>query len=117
LKRASPSSGAVLIDFKEHGAKKLDVALIRNRNGTTNYLLRDIWAAVQRQQTYNMDKMIYVVMSKQEAHLQRLFKILELMGGDYADLAWKMLHVTYGKVRSQIWESGDELLISITLRF
>lgn len=101
---AERDNGAVLIDFKKHGAKKLDVALIRNRNGTSNYLLRDIGAAIQKQQTYNMDKMIYVVMSEQETHLKRLFKILELMGGEYTTLAMKLQHVTYGKVRSEIFE-------------
>jgi arginyl-tRNA synthetase len=113
---AEQDNGAVLIDFKKHGAKKLDVALIRNRNGTSNYLLRDIGVAIQRQQTYNMDKMIYVVMSEQEAHLQRLFKILNLMGGEYAALASKIQHVTFGKVRSQIFGSGTDLLITNTLR-
>jgi arginyl-tRNA synthetase len=113
---AEQDNGAVLIDFKKHGAKNLDVALIRNRNGTSNYLLRDIGAAIQRQQTYNMDKMIYVVMSEQEAHLQRLFKILDLMGGEYAVLARKLQHVTFGKVRSQIFGSGADSLITNTLR-
>lgn len=51
-----------------------------------------------------MDKMIYVVMSEQETHLKGLFKILELMGGDYTTLAMKLQHVTYGKVRSEIFE-------------
>lgn len=113
---AEQDNGAVLIDFKKHGAKKLDVAMVRNRNGTSNYLLRDIGAAIQRHQTYNMDKMIYVVMSEQEAHLQRLFKILDLMGGEYAALARKIQHVTFGKVRSQILESGADLLIPNTFR-
>jgi arginyl-tRNA synthetase len=113
---AEQDNGAVLIDFKKHGAKNLDVALIRNRNGTSNYLLRDIGAAIQRQQTYNMDKMIYVVMSEQEAHLQRLFKILDLMGGEYAVLARKLQHVTFGKVRSRIFGSGADSLITNTLR-
>ena len=71
--------------------------MIRNRNGTSNYQLRDIGAAIQRMQKYNMDKMIYVVMSEQEAHTQRLFKILDLMGGEYADLATKMQHITLGR--------------------
>lgn len=99
---AERDNGAVLIDFKKHGAKKLDVALIRNRNGTSNYLLRDIGAAIQRQQTYNMDKMIYVIMSEQDAHMQRLFKILDLMGGEYAALSKKMQHINYGKVCSKL---------------
>jgi arginyl-tRNA synthetase len=101
---AERDNGTVLIDIKKHGAKKLDVALIRNRNSTSNYLLRDIGAAIQKQQTYNMDKMIYVVMSEQKTHLKGLFKILELMGGEYTTLAMKLQHVTYGKVRSEIFE-------------
>jgi arginyl-tRNA synthetase len=60
--------------------------------------------------------MIYVVMSEQEAHLQRLFKILDLMGGEYAALAGKVQHVTFGKVRSQIMKSRADLLITNTLR-
>jgi arginyl-tRNA synthetase len=92
------NKGATVIDFRKHGAPELGVAIIRNRNGTSNYLLRDIGAATQRQQSYDMDKLIYVVMSEQESHLQRLFKILELMGGSYSELALKMQHITFGKV-------------------
>lgn len=92
-------NGAWLVDFKKHGAKKLETAIIRNRNGTSNYLLRDIGAAIQREGQYSMNHMIYVVMSEQEIHLLRLFKILELMGGKYADLSKKMQHITFGKVR------------------
>lgn len=111
---AERDNGAVLIDFKKHGAKKLDVALIRNRNGTSNYLLRDIGAAIQRQKTYDMDKMIYVVMSEQDAHLQRLFKILDLMGGEYEALSKKMQHINFGKVSPKCLKFRASLLIANT---
>lgn len=42
--------------------------------------------------------MIYVVMSEKDVHLQRLFKILELMGGPYEEMAKMVHHVTFGKV-------------------
>ncbi|KAG8623278.1 hypothetical protein KVT40_008254 [Elsinoe batatas] len=99
--------GAWIVDFKRHGAKKLEVAVVRNRNGTSNYLLRDIGAAIQRQRAHKMDRMIYVVMSEQEIHLLRLFKILELMGGEYAELAKKMQHVTFGKVMGMSTRRGN----------
>ena len=89
--------GAIIVDFRKHEAKKLELAIIRNRNGTSNYLLRDIGAAIQGVEKYHLDMMIYVVMSEQEAHLQRLFKILELMGGTYSELCQKIQHVTFGK--------------------
>jgi arginyl-tRNA synthetase len=51
-----------------------------------------------------MDKMIYVVMSEQDAHLQRLFKILDLMGGEYAALSKEMQHINFGKVSPESFE-------------
>jgi len=45
---AEESDGALIIDFKKHGAKKLDVAILRNRNGTSNYLMRDIGSAMRK---------------------------------------------------------------------
>lgn len=94
--------GAWLVDFTKHGAKALQVAITRNRNGTSNYLLRDIGAAIQRHDEYHFDEMVYVVMAEQETHLQRLFKILSLMGGEYEDFAKKMKHITFGKVRDVV---------------
>lgn len=82
---------------KKHGAEKVDVAIIRNRNGTSNYLIRDIGAAIQRDAAYHFDEMLYVVMSEQATHLSRLFKVLELMD-ETSDLSKKMKHVTFGKV-------------------
>lgn len=90
--------GATIIDFAKHGARKLDVAILRNRNGTSNYLLRDIGAAVQRYEAYGFDDMLYVVMSEQETHLNRLFKVLELIGGRYREMSKKLQHVTFGRV-------------------
>lgn len=90
--------GAWVVDFNKHKASGLDVAIVRNRNGTSNYLLRDIGAAMQREDEYHFDEMLYVVMSEQTSHLNRLFKILSLMGGSYEAFSKKMKHITYGKV-------------------
>lgn len=94
-----PFDGATCIDFKKHGAPKLNEAIVRNRNGTTNYLLRDIGAAIQRDEEYHVDEMLYVVMSEQDMHLNRLFKALKLMGENYTELSKKMKHITFGRVR------------------
>ncbi|PNS15397.1 arginine-tRNA ligase [Sphaceloma murrayae] len=99
-------NSAWVIDFARFAAKKLGVAIVRNRNTTSNYLLRDIGAAIQRYKKYKMDRMIYVVMAEQEHHLLRLFKILELMGGEYAEISTKMQHVTFGKVNGMSIRKG-----------
>lgn len=92
-------SGATIIDFTNFGAQHPDVAIIRNRAGTTTYLLHDIGAAIQRYEKHGFDNMIYVTMSEQSAHAQRLFKALELMGGEYEELSRKMSLVGFRKMQ------------------
>lgn len=93
------SNEASIIDFKKHASKGLGTAILRYRNGTTSYLLRDIAAVIDRDQEYSFDKMIYVVSAKQDSHFQQLFTSLELMG--YSDLANRLQHVSFGKVSVQ----------------
>jgi arginyl-tRNA synthetase len=99
--------GATVIDFKKHGATKLGTAIIRNRNGTTNYLLRDLGAAIERFEKYKFDQMVYVVMSEQDSHFLRLFKILELMGGHFKEVSGKCRHVNFGKVQGMSTRKGN----------
>ncbi|KAI0532330.1 arginyl-tRNA synthetase [Xylaria digitata] len=99
--------GAWLVDSSKHGAKALQVAITRNRNGTSNYLLRDIGAAIQRYNEYHFDEMVYVVMAEQETHLQRLFKTLSLMGNNYEAFSKTMKHVTLGKVKGMPTRKGN----------
>lgn len=100
------NQGATTIDFKKFGAKHLDVAIIRNRAGATTYLLRDIGAAIQRYERYGFDSMLYVIMSEQSVHAQRLFKALELMGGVYEQMSKKMQLVEFGKVQGMSTRRG-----------
>ena len=95
----------------------MELAILRNRNGTSDYLLSDLGTAIQRYQTYEFGKMTHVVMSEQDTHLRRLFKVLELMGGKYAEMAKRMQHVAFGKVctllSSLIFLALDPLTISL----
>jgi arginyl-tRNA synthetase len=104
---AETNDGAIMVNFKKHGAPKLEKTVLRNRNGTTNYLLRDVGAAIERTERFSFDKMIYVVMSQQDVHLAQLFKILELMGGKYKDMSDKMQHVNFGAVKGMSTRKGN----------
>jgi arginyl-tRNA synthetase len=104
---AETNEGATIIDFKKYGAPKLDKTVLRNKNGTTNYLLRDVGAAIERAEAFSFDKMIYVVMSQQDVHLAQLFKILELMGGQYTALSRKLHHVNFGAVKGMSTRRGN----------
>jgi arginyl-tRNA synthetase len=90
------SGGSWIIDFKKHTGKS-GMGIIRDRTGSSTYLLRDLAAVLDRARKYSFDKMIYVVAADQHTtHFSRLFKILELM--DMSDLASKLHHIHYSDV-------------------
>lgn len=89
------SDGSWMIDFSKHDAKGLSTTVVRYRNGTTSYLLRDLAAVLDRDKAYSFDKMIYVVAMEQDMHFHRVTKTLELMGR--SDLAEKLQHVALAK--------------------
>ncbi|MDF2720722.1 MAG: arginyl-tRNA synthetase [Paenibacillus sp.] len=70
-------------------------ALILKKDGATLYHTRDIAAALYRQRTYGFDKAIYVTDYAQQLHFQQWFKVIELMGYDWAD---RLHHVMFGRV-------------------
>jgi len=84
--------GSIVIDLKKHTGRA-GLAIIRDRNGSTTYLLRELAAVLDRERAYSFDKMIYVVAADHAVHFSRLGKILELMGR--ADLADKLQHVSF----------------------
>jgi arginyl-tRNA synthetase len=100
--------GALLIDFSRHGSKNLGKALIKKSDGTTLYLTRDIGAAMERYETYKFDKMIYVVASQQDMHVAQLFKILKLLGLEWAD---RCVHVSYGMVEGMSTRKGTVVFL------
>ena len=87
------SNGAQVVDLEEY---KLGTALIKKSDGSSLYITRDIAAAVYRKENYDFYKNIYVVATQQNLHFQQLFKILELMGYDWAN---QCVHVPFGMVR------------------
>ena len=86
------SRGAQIVDLEEYG---MPPAIITKSDGTSIYLTRDIAAALYRKKTYDFNKCIYVVASQQDLHFQQLFKVIELMGYDWAQ---DMIHVNFGMV-------------------
>jgi arginyl-tRNA synthetase len=85
-------NGASIVDLSEYN---MPPCLILKSDGSTLYPTRDIAAAVYRYNTYKFDKCIYVTSSQQKLHFQQLFKVIELMGYDFAD---KLVHVSYGTI-------------------
>ena len=84
--------GAQIVDLEPYG---MPPALILRSDGATLYITRDLAAAKYRKDTYNFDKSLYVVAYQQNLHFRQLFKVLELMGYDWAK---DCEHVAFGMV-------------------
>ena len=88
------SGGAWIVHMQKLGAKA-GTAIIRDRSGSSTYLLRDLAAVLERSRKYVFDKMIYVVASDNSIHFTQMFKILEALGMN--DLASKLQHVRFNE--------------------
>ncbi|GAA3400445.1 arginine--tRNA ligase [Paenibacillus hodogayensis] len=84
--------GAFLVRLDDYN---MAPALILKKDGATLYHTRDIAAALYRNKTYGFDKAIYVTDYAQNLHFQQWFKVIELMGFDWAD---RLVHVPFGRV-------------------
>lgn len=83
----------------------LDFPPLSCSDGTTIYITRDIGAAKERYAKYKFDKMIYVVASQQNLHLAQFFKVLELMGYDWAKDG-RLEHINFGMVQGMSTRKG-----------
>ncbi|MFZ5955552.1 MAG: arginine--tRNA ligase [Nanoarchaeota archaeon] len=84
------SDGAKIIDLEKFN---LGVCLIQKSDETSLYATRDITAVIDRYKKYNFEKMLYEVGQEQSLHFKQIFRILELMGFDWAE---KCVHIEHG---------------------
>jgi arginyl-tRNA synthetase len=85
--------GAQLVDLE---AYDMPPCLILKKDGSSLYATRDIAAALYRKKKYASCKIIYVTGATQSLHFQQWFKVVELMGYDWA--ARELFHVPFGQV-------------------
>ena len=86
------SRGAQVVDLEEYG---MPPCIILKSDGSSLYATRDMAAATYRKNTYDFDKCLYVVAYQQNLHFKQFFKVLELMGKEWAK---DLVHVAYGMV-------------------
>ncbi len=84
--------GAMLVRLDDYN---MPPALMIKKDGGTLYHTRDVTAAIYRKNKYDFDKCVYVTDAGQSLHFQQWFKVIELMGYDWAD---RLVHVPFGKV-------------------
>lgn len=86
------SDGAMVVNLDEYG---MPPCLILKSDGATLYATRDLAAAVYRKNTYDFYKSLYVVAYQQTLHFKQIFKVLELLGYEWAK---DCVHVPFGMV-------------------
>ena len=86
------SQGAYVVDLKDYN---MPPCIILKSDGATLYATRDMAAAFYRKNTYDFAKSLYVVAYQQNLHFRQIFKVIELMGYDWAK---DMEHVEFGMV-------------------
>ncbi len=86
------SEGAQIVDLEPYG---MPPCLILRSDGASLYATRDLAAAIYRKNTYDFDKCLYVVAYQQNLHFKQFFKVLELMGKEWAK---DLVHIAYGMV-------------------
>ena len=86
------SDGAKIVDLSDYD---MPPCLILKSDGATLYATRDIAAAIYRKETYHFDTSLYIVAYQQDLHFRQFFKVLELMGYDWAA---QCKHVAFGMV-------------------
>lgn len=86
------SDGAQIVNLEEYN---MPPCLITKKDGSSLYATRDISAALYRKKTYDFSKCIYVTGLEQKLHFAQWFKVIEMMGYDWAK---DLVHVPYGLV-------------------
>ncbi len=89
-KIAKKSRGALVVHLKKYG---LGTAIIKKSDDTTIYCTRDLAEAIRRYRKFKFEKMIYEVGQEQTLHFKQLFKILEMMGYEWAK---RCIHISHG---------------------
>ncbi len=85
-------TGAIIARLEKYGIP--DKVLLRS-DGTSIYITQDTQLAKENYETYKFDKRFYVVDCRQSGYFVQLFKILELLGFEWAK---NLFHISYGTV-------------------
>lgn len=89
------SEGALVVDLEKFD---MPPCLIVKSDGTTIYATRDITAALYRHKEFDFKKAIYITDYAQNLHFKQWFKVIELMGYDWAG---DLVHTPFGRVSTE----------------
>lgn len=86
------SEGALVVRLDDFD---MPPCIVAKTDGSSIYATRDLAAVLYRKKTYDFSRCLYVTGLEQKLHFAQVFKVIELMGNDYAD---HLIHIPYGLV-------------------
>ena len=86
------SEGALVVMLDDYD---MPPCIVAKKDGSSIYATRDLAAILYRKKTYDFSKCLYVTGLEQKLHFAQIFKVIELMGYDYAS---NLVHIPYGLV-------------------
>tara|TARA_Y100000034_G_scaffold71506_1_gene86266 strand:- start:8701 stop:10257 length:1557 start_codon:yes stop_codon:yes gene_type:complete len=106
--------GAIIINLD----KGLGEKVLLRMDGTSVYVVQDLYLAQLKFKDYKLDKSYYVVGNEQEYHFKVLFKVLEKLGfkQNMKHLAYGMVELPSGKIKSREGTKGitaDEIIDNV----
>ncbi|MDR2577354.1 MAG: arginine--tRNA ligase [Chitinispirillales bacterium] len=84
--------GAAVVDLEE---EKLGSKVLLRPDGTSVYIVQDLYLALLKDKEFKYDRSFYVVGNEQDYHFAVLIAIFKKLGYDIAE---KMKHLSYGMV-------------------
>ncbi len=94
------SEGAHVVDLS---AYDMPPCIVRKADGSSIYATRDLAAIFYRKNTFDFDKCIYLTATQQNLHFKQVFKVVELMGYEWAKD--QLIHAPFGMISLSSGES------------
>lgn len=88
------SEGAQVVFFDEK--ENMPPCIIKKSDGASIYATRDLATAIYRHDVMKADELLYVVGQDQTLHFRQVFRVLELMGFEWAKTCH---HISFGLYR------------------
>lgn len=106
------SEGAQVVHLD---SEDMPPCLVAKGDGATLYATRDIAAAMERRDTFNFDRALYVTDKGQALHFKQFAKVLEMAGHEWSR---EIRHVPFGVIRmggkrAKTREGGVILLVDV----
>jgi arginyl-tRNA synthetase len=96
MKLLETSEGAQVVQVTDREGRELPPCIVEKSDGSSIYATRDLAAAIYRQETFQFDRMTYIVGAEQKLHFEQVFGVLRRMGYTWES---RCEHVPFGLYR------------------